>query len=152
MAVLANVGVAVAAPGMTTSDLLRDADIAMCEAERAAKSQIKIFDPAMRLSTTRQLEFRGELGHAGERKQMRLMFQPMVNLTTGKVIGAEALIRCNHPIHGEIPPVDRVRAALATHQLDPGMVMLEIDETMFVEQVESSRNSETRLGVLRSRG
>ena len=62
LAVLASVGVAVAAPGMTTSGLLRDADIAMYEAKRAGKSQIKIFDPAMRLTATRHLEFRSELG------------------------------------------------------------------------------------------
>ena len=47
--VLASVGVAVSTPGMTTAGLLRDADIAMYEAKRAGKSQIKIFDPAMRL-------------------------------------------------------------------------------------------------------
>ena len=58
LAVLASVGVAVASPGMTTSGLLRDADIAMYEAKRAGKSQIKIFDPAMRLPATRHLEFR----------------------------------------------------------------------------------------------
>jgi len=53
LAVLASVGVAVSTPGMTTAGLLRDADIAMYEAKRAGKSQIKIFDPAMRLTTTR---------------------------------------------------------------------------------------------------
>ena len=62
LTVLASVGVAVAAPGMTTSSLLRDADIAMYEAKRAGKGQIKIFDPAMRLGATTHLEYRSELG------------------------------------------------------------------------------------------
>lgn len=52
--VLASVGVAVSTTGMTTAGLLRDADIAMYEAKRAGKSQIKIFDPAMRLTASRQ--------------------------------------------------------------------------------------------------
>ena len=56
----------------------------MYEAKRAGKSQIKIFDPAMRLSATRHLEYRSELGLAIERGQMRLMFQPMIDLVTGR--------------------------------------------------------------------
>ena len=104
LSVLASVGVAVASPGMTTSDLLRDADIAMYEAKRAGKSQIKIFDPAMRLPATRHLEFRTELSLAIERGQMRLMFQPMIDLETGAIVGAEALIRWDHPLRGVIPP------------------------------------------------
>jgi len=104
LSVLASVGVAVASPGMTTTGLLRDADIAMYEAKRAGKSQIKIFDPAMRLPATRHLEFRTELSLAIERGQMRLMFQPMIDLDTGAIVGAEALIRWDHPLRGVIPP------------------------------------------------
>jgi diguanylate cyclase (GGDEF)-like protein len=201
LAVLASVGVAVAAPGMTTSGLLRDADIAMYEAKRAGKSQIKIFDPAMRLTATRHLEFRSELGLAIEKGQMRLMFQPMIDLTNGEVVGAEALIRWDHPVRGEVSPmefipiaeragligpigdwvlnesfrhavgwqqsgeryvsvnvsalqvrqpefVDQVRAALWLYQLDPSLVMLEITETMFVEEVESSNGNLAELRAL----
>ncbi len=111
LAVLASVGIAVAAPGMSTSNLLRDADIAMYEAKRAGKSQIKIFDPTMRLSATRHLEYRAELGQAIERGQMRLMFQPMIDLGTGGVIGAEALIRWDHPVRGVIPPDEFIPVA-----------------------------------------
>ena len=111
LAVLASVGVAVASPGMTTSGLLRDADIAMYEAKRAGKSQIKIFDPAMRLPATRHLEFRTELSLAIERGQMRLMFQPMVDLHTGAVVGAEALIRWDHPVRGVIAPDEFIPVA-----------------------------------------
>ena len=77
IAVLASVGVAVASPGMTTAGLLRDADIAMYEAKRAGKSQIKIFDPAMRLSATKHLEFRRDLAGAIEQEQLRL-FHPLI--------------------------------------------------------------------------
>jgi len=104
LAVLASVGVAVAAPGMTTAGLLRDADIAMYEAKRAGKSQIKIFDPAMRLTATRHLEFRSDLGGAIERDQLRLVFQPMVDLETQQVVGAEALLRWRHPTRGDVSP------------------------------------------------
>lgn len=191
LAVLASVGVAVAAPGMTTSSLLRDADIAMYEAKRAGKGQIKIFDPAMRLGATTQLEFRSELGSALENNELRLVYQPLVSLKTGEVTGAEALLRWRHPVRGEVSPgefipiaeksgliraigewvlneamseakkwqargpryvsvnvsavqlraegfVGVVRDALARHQLDPASVLLEVTETVLVNEIESA--------------
>ncbi|MFN3254608.1 MAG: putative bifunctional diguanylate cyclase/phosphodiesterase [Ilumatobacter sp.] len=191
LAVLASVGVAVAAPGMTTSSLLRDADIAMYEAKRAGKGQIKIFDPAMRLGATSQLEFRSELGNALDNGELRLVYQPLVSLATGEVLGAEALVRWRHPVRGEVSPgefipiaersglirpigtwvmneamreaqrwqargrryvsinvsaiqlraegfVDDVRRALVTNRLAPANVLLEVTETVLVEEVESA--------------
>ena len=103
VAVLASVGVAVASPGMSTTSLLRDADIAMYEAKRAGKGQIRIFDPAMRLVATKHLEYRSDLGEALERGQMRLVYMPFVDLRSGLVVGAEALVRWHHPQNGDIP-------------------------------------------------
>jgi diguanylate cyclase (GGDEF)-like protein/PAS domain S-box-containing protein len=111
LAVLASVGVAVSTPGMTTAGLLRDADIAMYEAKRAGKSQIKIFDPAMRLTATRHLEFRSDLGSAIERDQLRLVFQPMVDLRSHEVVGAESLLRWEHPTRGSIAPSEFIPIA-----------------------------------------
>ncbi len=111
LAVLASVGVAVSTPGMTTAGLLRDADIAMYEAKRAGKSQIKIFDPAMRLTATRHLEFRSDLATAIERDQLRLVFQPMIDLRTHQVVGAEALLRWEHPTRGPIAPAEFIPIA-----------------------------------------
>ncbi len=111
VAVLASVGVAVSTPGMTTAGLLRDADIAMYEAKRAGKSQIKIFDPSMRLAATRHLEFRSDLGAAIEDDQLRLVFQPMVDLRSQQVIGAESLLRWDHPIRGPISPSEFIPIA-----------------------------------------
>ena len=194
LTVLASVGVAVSTPGMTTAGLLRDADIAMYEAKRAGKSQIKIFDPAMRLTATRHLEFRSDLGSAIDRDQLRLVFQPMIDLRSHRVVGAEALLRWEHPTRGPIAPaefipiaeraglivpigkwvidesikaasrwqgrgrqrvsvnvsglqirspefVEQVRHSLEAHQLDPSLVVLEIAETMLVEEIESASDN-----------
>jgi len=111
LTVLASVGLAVSTPGMTTAGLLRDADIAMYEAKRAGKSQIKIFDPAMRLSASKHLEFRSDLSNAIERDQLRLVYQPMVDLRTHRVVGAEALVRWDHPTQGEVPPSEFIPIA-----------------------------------------
>ena len=104
IAVLASVGVAVASPEITTAGLLRDADIAMYEAKRAGKSQIKIFDPAMRLSATKHLEFRSDLATAIEQDQLRLVYQPVIDLKRHCVVGAEALLRWDHPTRGPVSP------------------------------------------------
>ena len=104
ISVLASVGVAVASPGMTTAGLLRDADIAMYEAKRAGKSQIKIFDPAMRLSATKHLEFRSDLATAIDQDQLRLVYQPVIDLRQHRVVGAEALLRWDHPTRGSVSP------------------------------------------------
>jgi diguanylate cyclase (GGDEF)-like protein/PAS domain S-box-containing protein len=202
LTVLASVGVAVAAPGMTTSSLLRDADIAMYEAKRAGKGQIKIFDPAMRLGASTQLEYRSELGSALANEQLRLVYQPMIDLRTGEVTGAEALVRWRHPTRGEVPPgefipvaersglikeignwvlhqamaeaagwqmrgrrlltinlsavqlraadfVDQVGEALALARLDPACVLLEINESVLVDQIDRAPES---LGRLRDLG
>lgn len=104
--VLASVGVAVANSGMSTTSVLRDADIAMYEAKRAGKGQIRLFDPAMRMVATTHLEYRSELARALERDQMRIVFMPFVELASGQVVGAEALIRWQHPEHGDVPASD----------------------------------------------
>jgi diguanylate cyclase (GGDEF)-like protein/PAS domain S-box-containing protein len=111
LTVLASVGVAVSTPGMTTAGLLRDADIAMYEAKRAGKSQIKIFDPAMRLSASRHLEFRSDLANAIDRDQLRLVYQPMVDLHTRRVVGAESLLRWEHPLRGAVSPAEFIPIA-----------------------------------------
>jgi len=104
--VLASVGVAVANSGMSTTSVLRDADIAMYEAKRAGKGQIRLFDPAMRIVATTHLEYRSELARALELDQVRVVFMPFVELSSGQVVGAEALIRWQHPEHGDVPVSD----------------------------------------------
>jgi diguanylate cyclase (GGDEF)-like protein/PAS domain S-box-containing protein len=111
LTVLASVGLAVSTPGMTTAGLLRDADIAMYEAKRAGKSQIKIFDPAMRLTASKHLEFRSDLANAIERDQLRLVYQPMIDLRTHRVVGAESLLRWEHPTRGAVAPSEFIPIA-----------------------------------------
>ena len=111
LSVLASVGVAVSSRGTTTTSMLRDADIAMYEAKRSGKGQIKIFDPAMRLGAAQHLEFRTDLARAIERNELRVVFQPQIDMATGQFSGAEALVRWHHPERGDVPPSDFIPVA-----------------------------------------
>lgn len=87
-------------------ELLRNADIAMYHAKRAGGSQVWSFgkEDALRLSHRRRL--RADLESASAARQFELHYQPQLDLHTGRVYGAEALLRWNHPQLGLLTPID----------------------------------------------
>jgi EAL domain-containing protein (putative c-di-GMP-specific phosphodiesterase class I) len=91
----------------------------MYEAKRAGKGQIRIFDPAMRMVATKHLEYRAELGDALDEGQLRLVYMPFVDMRSGEVRGAEALVRWHHPQHGDISPIEFVPIAERTGLIVP---------------------------------
>jgi diguanylate cyclase (GGDEF)-like protein/PAS domain S-box-containing protein len=117
--VLASIGIAIAPTGASTTSLLRDADIAMYEAKRSGKGQVRIFDPAMRRIASTHLAYRNELTTAIERDQLRVVYLPYVDLATGEVRGAEALVRWHHPEHGDITPAEFIPIAERTGLIVP---------------------------------
>ena len=86
--------------------LLRDADAAMYRAKELGKARCEVFDSSMRERAVERLDLEGGLRHALERDELRLLYQPLVELGTGRIIGAEALLRWDHPERGlVVPPV-----------------------------------------------
>jgi EAL domain-containing protein (putative c-di-GMP-specific phosphodiesterase class I) len=86
--------------------LLRDADAAMYRAKELGKARCEIFDDSMRERATERLDLEGGLRHALERGELRLLYQPQVDMRSGRIVGAEALIRWQHPERGlVVPPV-----------------------------------------------
>jgi diguanylate cyclase (GGDEF)-like protein len=87
------------------ADLLRDADIAMYAAKAAGKSAYRICTPALREAAVTRAELIADLRRAiDEGGQLELEFQPIVDVITGTVRGAEALVRWRHPRRGLMPP------------------------------------------------
>ena len=84
--------------------LLRDADTAMYVAKRSGRSQICVFDDQMHEAAKARFQLEHDLRLAIERDQLRLRFQPIVDLATGAMAGLEALVRWEHPAQGLIPP------------------------------------------------
>jgi diguanylate cyclase (GGDEF)-like protein len=97
-------GVAIGTTGSTATDLMRDADIAMYEAKSHGKDQVEAYEPAMHNQVVRRYELGTEMTEALATGAFVLHYQAAVNLATGAIVGAEALVRWNHPKRGLIGP------------------------------------------------
>ncbi|MBN2894650.1 MAG: EAL domain-containing protein [Campylobacterales bacterium] len=86
--------------------LLRQADHAMYQAKQSGKNRYALFDSEHDRSVRGTLESIQQIQEALHAEQMVLYYQPKVNMRTGSVLGAEALIRWMHPQKGMIPPLD----------------------------------------------
>ena len=85
-------------------DLIRDADAAMYHAKRAGRNCHVFYAPEMNAAAVERLLLKSKLRRALERDEFVLLYQPKVDLSSGMVVGAEALLRWRLPGHGEIAP------------------------------------------------
>jgi diguanylate cyclase (GGDEF)-like protein/PAS domain S-box-containing protein len=101
-----SVGIALCdgAPTVRAEDLLRDADAAMHRAKDLGKARYELFDERLRASALARFETESALHEAIELGQLRVHYQPEVCLRTGRVLGAEALVRWLHPQKGLMAP------------------------------------------------
>jgi diguanylate cyclase (GGDEF)-like protein len=110
-----SVGIASAAadsPALVTAkSLMRDADTAMYQAKAEGRGKWAVFDSSMHERVRERVEIELALHQALAQGQLYLAYQPIVELATGRVLGAEALIRWNHPTRGIIPPNDFIPIA-----------------------------------------
>ncbi len=121
----ASVGLAHARDARTADELLRNADAAMYRAKAGGKSRHAEFDPSMHEAALERLELAADLRHAAERGQLRLLFQPVVALDSAAVVGAESLVRWEHPTRGLIAPATFIPLAEETGAiLDVGLWVL----------------------------
>ena len=92
-------------------DLIRDADAAMYHAKRAGRHCHVFYDREMNAAAVERLLLKSKLRRALERDEFLLRYQPKVELATGKVVGAEALLRWRLPGHGDIAPAQFIPLA-----------------------------------------
>jgi diguanylate cyclase (GGDEF)-like protein len=102
----ATVGIAFA-DGETqgADELLRNADLAMERAKKAGGGRMACYENDMRTALLQRLELEADLRHAVAHGGLSLAYQPVVELTTGRPVGVEALARWEHPVRGRIPPL-----------------------------------------------
>ena len=110
--VTACVGIAIhQVDGDSVDDLLKNAESAMHVAKQGGHNAMRFFTAIMNANAARKLALANDLRMAIRKQQFFLMYQPQVDLASGRIIGAEALIRWKHPAHGMIPPLDFIPLA-----------------------------------------
>jgi diguanylate cyclase (GGDEF)-like protein/PAS domain S-box-containing protein len=91
-------------PGADATGLLRNAQLARSAARDAGGDRAVTFEPAMQQAAQSLLELETELRQAVPQGQLVLLYQPIVDLRTGELAGAEALVRWDHPTRGRLGP------------------------------------------------
>jgi EAL domain-containing protein (putative c-di-GMP-specific phosphodiesterase class I) len=90
--------------GADATDLLRASDIAMYAAKSRGKNQVVVFEAGLLAHNAHLMQIETELRRAIDQGELRLHYQPIVELATGRVLGAEALVRWQHPQRGLLLP------------------------------------------------
>jgi diguanylate cyclase (GGDEF)-like protein len=110
--VTASIGVAMPSTGHDAPEsLVRDADAAMYQAKERGRSRFEVFDADMRASAVKRLQVEADLRRALERDEMRLVYQPVIDVDSGRIVAVEALLRWHHPEHGVVPPLEFIPVA-----------------------------------------
>ncbi len=113
--ITASIGIAISPDDSdTTSGLLRNADSAMYHSKESGRNTFSFFTEAMNQEVSKRLELEEQIHGALERGEFTVHYQPLVKVSTGQVIGAEALLRWHNPALGCIPPSEFIPVAEQT--------------------------------------
>jgi diguanylate cyclase (GGDEF)-like protein/PAS domain S-box-containing protein len=97
--------------GGDAATLIKNADTAMYQAKENGRHSYQFFKPAMSVRAVERQSIEESLRRALERQEFTLHYQPKVNLRTGEITGAEALIRWTHPVRGPVSPAQFIPVA-----------------------------------------
>ncbi|HXC68063.1 MAG TPA: bifunctional diguanylate cyclase/phosphodiesterase, partial [Nitrospiraceae bacterium] len=100
--------------GDSVDALLKNADSAMYHAKEHGRNNLQFYSKPFNAAAHERLILEGELRHAVMREEFVLYYQPQINLRTSGIVGAEALVRWQHPLHGLLPPAAFLPAAIDT--------------------------------------
>jgi diguanylate cyclase (GGDEF)-like protein len=107
-----SIGIAVTAPGEDgATELLRNADFAMYQAKHRGKGRYEVFRPSLREAVSERAALESLMRGAEERNELRLHYQPVVDLADGSIVGLEALVRWQAPGRGLLMPADFIGLA-----------------------------------------
>jgi EAL domain-containing protein (putative c-di-GMP-specific phosphodiesterase class I) len=118
--------------------LLKNSDTAMYHAKEQGRNNVQYYSNAMNAAANERLRLEAEVRHATEREEFVVYYQPQIDLRSGRIIGAEALVRWQHPQRGLLLPAEFLQAAS-----DTGMIRA-IDEWMLRTACRQNRTWQQR--------
>jgi diguanylate cyclase (GGDEF)-like protein/PAS domain S-box-containing protein len=108
----ASIGIVTSGQALESAEaIVRNADVAMYEAKRAGRACYVVFNESMHVRLTRHVTIESGLRKALGTAQLSLVYQPIVELDSGKMASVEALLRWNHPVLGNISPSEFIPVA-----------------------------------------
>jgi diguanylate cyclase (GGDEF)-like protein len=122
-----SIGIVTSTHAATDADsVLRDADIAMYEAKRTGRAKYVMFDPSMGQRLQASVALENDLRQALDRHELSVVYQPLVDLKTGRVVSMEALMRWRQSDRGVVSPVEFIPVAEACGLIGPmGLFVLQ---------------------------
>lgn len=116
----ASIGIAIfPEDGRDSETLIRHADVAMYRAKQSGSHGFLFYSQEMNLRSLERLKMEGGLKRALEREEFTLFYQPQLDLTSGRIVGAEALLRWRHPERGMVGPGEFIAIAEETGLIIP---------------------------------
>ncbi|MCU1372511.1 MAG: diguanylate cyclase/phosphodiesterase with and sensor(s) [Ilumatobacteraceae bacterium] len=143
-----SIGLANATDHRTGDAWLRDADAAMYRAKEAGRNRLAEFDTEMRDAAMVRLQVESDLRRAVDRGELVVHYQPVIDLRTGRISGAEALVRWQHPERGLLGPAEFIAVAEDIGTIhDLGRHVLEVAVTSMSELDPLRNGRPFQLGV-----
>jgi len=145
--ITASVGIAISEPGQDAEALMRNADVAMYAAKTAGKNRYQVFRREMQEAVARRLDLEADLRLAIDRRELVLHYQPIIDLTSGDLVGVEALVRWARPERPLVYPTEFIDVAEESGLIMPMGAWI-LGEACRQEQVWSQRfPRSTALGI-----
>ncbi|MDY7102258.1 MAG: EAL domain-containing protein [Actinomycetota bacterium] len=147
--VTASVGFGVSEPGCSADELVRRAGLAVTWARTHGRDHVERYSPAMHVELVGRLRLHEDLSRAVDDDQLRVYYQPIVRVVDGRIIGAEALVRWQHPVDGLRSPGDFIEVAEQTGLIVPigAWVLEEATRELARWSAGSDRHGELMLSV-----
>jgi EAL domain-containing protein (putative c-di-GMP-specific phosphodiesterase class I) len=170
----ASIGISIALEGEEPEGLIRDADAALYRAKERGRGGYEIFDAVMRSRVIDHVQTENDLRRALQRRELEVLYQPIVDLDNGSIVMFEALLRWNHPDRGTLAPAafipvaedsrlivpigrwvieEACRRAAAWQALDPDSAPIGVSVNVSARQLQDPelpgciRNAVTRSGI-----